>query len=152
MSTFTHGSIAEDSEREALKEHIAGLIAENKRLCEQIETLKVNEGCINKSKEYAFEDLRACQAREAKLREALEKISTNGINWYASIKDAEAALKAEYERGYDCGFLVGAEKGRNFSEEIKQAKREVLREAANAMAIGAFNTPYGLRRMAKEMK
>jgi hypothetical protein len=34
------------------------------------------------------------QAREAKLREALEKISTNGINWYASIKDAGGALTA----------------------------------------------------------
>jgi hypothetical protein len=73
MTSITHGSIAEYEEREALKEHLAGLIAENKRFCEQIETLKVNEQCINKSKEYAFEDLRACQAREAKLRELVNQ-------------------------------------------------------------------------------
>jgi hypothetical protein len=65
MSTFTHGSIAEDSEREALKEHLAGLIVENKKLCEQIESLKVTERCINKSKEYAFEELAALRADPA---------------------------------------------------------------------------------------
>jgi hypothetical protein len=65
MSTFTHGSIAEDSEREALKEHLAGLIVENKKLCEQIESLKVTERCVNKSKEYAFEELAALRADPA---------------------------------------------------------------------------------------
>jgi hypothetical protein len=34
---------------------------------------------------------------------------------------------------------------------IKQAKREVLLEAAEAMESGAFETPYGLRRMAEEL-
>jgi Arc/MetJ-type ribon-helix-helix transcriptional regulator len=35
---------------------------------------------------------------------------------------------------------------------IKQSKREVLLEAAEAMESGAFETPYGLRRMAEELK
>jgi hypothetical protein len=35
---------------------------------------------------------------------------------------------------------------------IKQAKREALLEAAEAMEAGAFETPYGLRRMAGEIK
>ena len=114
--------------------------------------------------------MRAVLAREAKLRKALEKIANNTIHWYASIKDAEAALtmpvddsalkealKAEYRRGYDDGFLVGAEKGRNFSEEIKQAKQEALLEAAEnevfelAMAHG-FTVADRLRRMAEELK
>jgi hypothetical protein len=33
----------------------------------------------------------------------------------------------------------------------QQAKREVLLEAAEAMESGAFETPYGLRRMAEEI-
>jgi hypothetical protein len=65
MASITHGSIAEDSEREALKEHLAGLIVENKKLCEQIESLKVTERCVNKSKEYAFEELAALRADPA---------------------------------------------------------------------------------------
>jgi hypothetical protein len=120
------------------------------------------------------------QARETKLRDALTKIATNTIHWYASIQDAKAALampvddsalkealKVEYRRGYDDGFLVGAEKGRNFSEEIKQAKREVLLEAANivSQAVGQPGNDWGegytaatkdasrgLRRMAEELK
>jgi hypothetical protein len=57
--------ITEDSEREALKEHLAGLIVENKKLCERIEALKVAERCINKSKEYAFNELRALKSDPA---------------------------------------------------------------------------------------
>ena len=96
--------------------------------------------------------MRAVLAREAKLRDALTKIATNTIHWYKSIKDAEAALtmpvddtalkealKVEYRRGYDDGFLVGAEKGRNFSEEIKQAKREALLDV-----IAEWEKPWGL--------
>ena len=40
MTSITHGSIAEYEEREALKEHVAGLIVENKKLCEQIDVLR----------------------------------------------------------------------------------------------------------------
>jgi hypothetical protein len=40
MTSITHGSIAEYEERKALKEHIAGLIVENKKLCEQIDVLR----------------------------------------------------------------------------------------------------------------
>ena len=61
MTSITHGSIAEYEEREALKEHLAGLIVENKKLCEQIEILKASEQCINRSKDYAFEDLQKAQ-------------------------------------------------------------------------------------------
>jgi hypothetical protein len=35
---------------------------------------------------------------------------------------------------------------------LKAAKREALLEAADAMEAGAFNTPYGLRRMAGEIE
>jgi hypothetical protein len=35
---------------------------------------------------------------------------------------------------------------------IKQTKQEALLEAADAMEDGAFYTPYGLRRMAEELK
>lgn len=65
MTSITHGSTYEDSEREALKEHLAGLIVENKKLCEQIETIKATERCLNKSKEFAFEDLRALRSDPA---------------------------------------------------------------------------------------
>jgi hypothetical protein len=40
-----------------------------------------------------IERLAESQAREAKLREALEKIAMNGINWHASVQDAKAALE-----------------------------------------------------------
>ena len=44
------------------------------------------------------------------------------------------AIKVEYGRGYDDGFLVGAEKGRNISEELKQAKREAYKDAHDTCA------------------
>jgi hypothetical protein len=102
-------------------------------------------------------ELAASQAREAKLRKALQTFideheeCTDPDDWTAYMCSCDAlhdadnaltrptddsalkeALKVEYRRGYDDGFLVGAEKGRNFSEEIKQAKREALMEAADA--------------------
>jgi hypothetical protein len=36
-------------------------------------------------------------------------------------------------------------------KSLKAAKREALLEAADAMEDGAFETPYGLRRMAEEL-
>jgi hypothetical protein len=134
-------------------------------IVEQLDAERKHNARCNTLLKTAIVDLCESQAREAALRKIVAEFEL--FETYddpeTPIRDALArigsddtalreALKAEYERGYDCGFLVGAEKGRNISEEIKQAKREVLREAANAMAIGAFNTPYGLRRMAKEMK
>ena len=114
--------------------------------------------------------MRAVLAREAKLRDALTKIANNTIHWYSSIQDAKEALdmpaddsalkealKVEYRRGYDDGFLVGAEKGRNFSEEIKQAKREALLEAAEWIGtddndVKLMMAADELRSMAEEFK
>jgi Arc/MetJ-type ribon-helix-helix transcriptional regulator len=75
------------------------------------------------------DQLAESQAREAKLRDYFpdKGVYLAGENNDTALKEA---LKVEYQRGYDDGFLVGAEKGRNFSEEIKQAKREALLEAA----------------------
>ena len=87
------------------------------------------------------------QAREAKLRDAMNDVfrrcALSSLG-QTLIKEALAlptddttlkeTLKAEYERGYDSGFLVGAEKGRNFSEEFRQAKRDALMKAADWFA------------------
>jgi hypothetical protein len=58
MTSITNGSNYEVAEREALKEHLADLLIRNKKLCERIETLEAAARCVNKSKEYVFEDLR----------------------------------------------------------------------------------------------
>jgi hypothetical protein len=87
MTSVTTSSIAEHEEREALKEHIEGLIVENKRLRDQIETLKVNELCINKSKEYAFKDLQ-------ELLEAIEGLlnAFPSATTHPAIRAARAAV------------------------------------------------------------
>jgi hypothetical protein len=60
----------------------------------------------------------------------------------------DSALQKEFERGYDTGFLVGADKGRNFSEEIKQAKRKALIEAANRFLGESHRENTGEKRKA----
>jgi hypothetical protein len=110
------------------------------------------------------------QAREAKLRECLHNcygVDEDGVEYinYSTIEEALAlpsddsalreTIKVEYARGYDDGFLVGAEKGRNISEELNQAKREALLEAAEWFEnIDSEGRSWAvqLRRMAEEIK
>jgi hypothetical protein len=87
------------------------------------------------------------QAREAKLREALEKIANNTIHWYSSIQDAKEALDMPTE---DTAL----------QEAIKQAKREALEEAAKFIEKQSLPDRYSepclehfadeIRRMAEE--
>lgn len=51
----------------------------------------------------------------------------------------EGQMNRMYESGYDDGFLVGAEKGINISEEIKAAKRDALLEAASSLSLALDN-------------
>lgn len=84
------------------------------------------------------------QARErvlrGRLQEAVDGMGGAYAIWAPTAKAALAlpsdpaaldlALREEFIRGYDEGFVVGAEKGRNFEEEIKEAKREENEECA----------------------
>lgn len=73
------------------------------------------------------------QTREAKLREALEYMI------------AEAKLTGfQYEV---CRQAVNEPQD---DTALKEYRKEVLLEAANAFEDGAFETPWGLRRMAEE--
>jgi hypothetical protein len=93
-------------------------------------------------------DWQCGQAREAKLREALGKIATNTIHWYASIQDAKAALALPTD---DTAL----------KEVLRSAKREVLLEAAEAVIKDAARIGSDwvsahhadtLRKMAGEIK
>lgn len=63
----------------------------------------------------------------------------------------ESQMRWMYDQGYDDGFIVGAEKGRNISEEIKAAKREALLEAADMCGESRW-TELELRQLAEELK
>lgn len=92
---------------------------------------------IGMAEEAVIADLTAklaeSQAREAKLREALEYMI------------AEAKLTGfQYEV---CRQAVNEPQD---DTALKEYRKEVLLEAANAFEDGAFETPWGLRRMAEE--
>jgi hypothetical protein len=91
------------------------------------------------------DQLRASQAREAKLQEEAKEFMKM-CDWP---KDSTAR---ELKRGYVCALLNYELDDTALKEAIKQAKREALLEAADAMEAGAFDTPFGLRRMAGEME
>ena len=94
------------------------------------------------------------QAREKVLRDALElhgQMYPHMVKGYcldalAMPSDSTAldlALREEFIRGYDEGFIVGTEKGRNFEEEIRQAKREALQSVIDA--VNANDGMLGLK-------
>jgi flagellar biosynthesis/type III secretory pathway protein FliH len=110
----------------------------------EIERLKAERDAAIKEMARWAREAGASQAREAKLREALEwcgkyEEDDHPANQVLALPTDDTALKEAikveygrgYERGYDDGFLVGAEKGRNISEELKQAKHEAAEHIIN---------------------
>jgi DNA repair exonuclease SbcCD ATPase subunit len=85
---------------------------------EEVAAIMANPKCRLGSHADLAAERAAGQAREAKLRDALRKIATNTIHWYASIQDAEAALAIPAD---DTAL----------KETIQQAKRDALLEAAD---------------------
>ena len=83
------------------------------------------------------EQLAESQAREARLRDALTRISTNTIHWYASIQNAKEALAMHTD---DTAL----------KEAIKQAKRKALLEAADW--LGTDDNDVELMTAADEIK
>ncbi len=93
---------------------------------------------IGKSEEVVIADLTAklaeSQAREAKLREALNTtLGCVDVYYIPALKDEFALADAPYD-----------------DTALKEYRKKVLLEAANAFEDGAFETPWGLRRMAEE--
>jgi len=86
--------------------------------------------------------LTECQAREAKLREALSATLSfagdvaGGASWWEDVWEA-------------CGY-EGIQYALQDGTALKEYRKKVLLEAANAFEDGAFETPWGLRRMAEE--
>ena len=111
---------------------------------EEVAAIMANTKCRFASHADLATERAAGQAREAKLRDALRKISSNTIHWYASIQDAKAALAMPAD---DTAL----------KDAIRQAKREALIEAADSFDTGfrfseASWVRDELRRMAGELK
>lgn len=81
------------------------------------------------------QQLAASQAREAKLREALEKIDVH----YMALPQ------------YACDALTTPADDTALQESIKQAKRDALLEAADTLGFGKM-AEFKLRRMAEELE
>jgi chromosome segregation ATPase len=132
LQTFEHGYVAK--------------LGEIGRLKAELDDAKLEQAWAERNAAVAelHNYKEVSQAREAKLREALEKIATNTIHWYASIQDAKAALALPAD---DTAL----------QEAIRQAKQEVLLEAAEAVSHQNFRNgnPWAsetIRRLAEELK
>ena len=94
------------------------------------------------------QELAESQAREAVLRYAFIEVQeflrrvTCWKEGIYTLKEAQLDVVDAIELPVDDTALYDA---------LRKAKREVLLEAADAMEDGAFETPYGLRRMAEEI-
>jgi hypothetical protein len=85
ISTEVWNAAVDENER--LRNQLADWARRSESCESKLGQLEANERVIE------LEQLLAeSQAREAKLREALEKIANNTIHWYASIQDAKEAL------------------------------------------------------------
>ena len=95
------------------------------------------------------EQLAESQAREAVLRYAFVEVQeflrrvTSWKDGIYTLREAQLDVVDAIELPVDDTALYDA---------LRKAKREALLEAADAMEDGAFDTPFGLRRMAGEME
>jgi hypothetical protein len=95
----------------------------------------------------ARELLAGCQAREEHYRATLEMFLMPMPDKSTTVMDL---LLAVTESAMEALALTADNTA--LKEALKQAKRDALLEAADAMEAGAFETPFGLRRMAGEIK
>jgi hypothetical protein len=115
--------------------------------------------CLVKDHIALMNELRASQAREAKLREEVKEFMKM-CDW------PKDCMAREAQRGYVCALLGYELDDTALKEAIKQAKREALMEAANIIprAVGQPGNDWGegytaatkdaskgLRRMAGEL-